>query len=636
MNLTELTSETEILDLIGKNSKYPLKAGNILSRLGLDKEYKRSLKRLLADLIQKRKLKKIRGGRYVTVDSSTDQKPANQSYTKNIKNHKRLICSLVKRDNNYYLKPRINSFGRIMVNKEDFKGIRNNSLIVVENDKNKTRDFAPNKINYSILGKVGDYIAESRALYTEYNLKDTFAHSVKKELGNIGFEIDENELKRRTDLRELLIFTIDNDDARDYDDAVGIKKTKSGFKLFVSIADVSHYVKKGSSLDNEAWKRATSVYLPGKVFPMLPEKLSNDLCSLMPYQDRFTKTAEIDFARDGSVISYKVYRSIIKSAARLSYSDVNSMLGKWGRVKETDLEIVKSLKLMRELYNKLKSKRVKEGEIDLDVPEAELLRDEKGKIIDIVKAKRGISNCIIEQFMIEANTAVASFIFKKDIPSIYRVHDKPEQESIIELIQNLKELGISINGNGDTRDTLNAIAEKGKNSGLPGVVNIMILRSLKRALYTTKSDGHFGLSLEHYTHFTSPIRRYPDLVVHRIIDSILDKQGPNYQKSKLESIASHCSDREKLADEIEREAMNLERTFLMRAYIGKEFKAVVISVLSFGVFVELEEKFSEGFIPRRSIPRGIETLKMGQRVKVRIKNADFERRRITLDLLSSH
>ena len=164
----------------------------------------------------------------------------------------------------------------------------------------------------------------------------------------------------------------------------------------------------------------------------------------------------------------------------------------------------------------------------------------------------------------------------------------------------------------------------------------MILRSLKRALYTTKSNGHFGLSLEHYTHFTSPIRRYPDLVVHRIIDSILDKQGPNYQKSKLENIASHCSDREKVADEIEREAMNLERTFLMRAYIGKEFKAVVISVLSFGVFVELEEKFSEGFIHRRSIPQGIETLKMGQRVRVRIKNADFERRRITLDLLSSH
>ena len=392
-----------------------------------------------------------------------------------------------------------------------------------------------------------------------------------------------------------------------------------------------------AGLDKEARKRANSVYLPGKVYPMLPEVLSNNLCSLVPYEDRLTKTAEIDFTNDGVLKGYKVYNSIINSKARLTYTWVSKMLSKRGPVSREHKEIVYSLRNMKKLFEKLKKIRLDNGELEFDFPEPELIRDKKGQVIDIQKSKRNIAHGIIEEFMIAANNVVADYLSKSKAGSIYRIHEEPDNASVFELKDALNEIGYKLELNGSIEPSdIQKVIFKARGQMDQNAVNMLVLRSLKKAEYSTREIGHFGLALDKYTHFTSPIRRYPDLIIHRLIDNQLEGNGNKIDLTELNNICEHCSKVERVSDSVERESMDLERANFMTSHVGSEHQGTVISVLPFGMFVELDTYFVEGFIPRAEMRMGRKRrwFKIGEKLRVKVTEADVERRRITLSLVN--
>lgn len=416
-----------------------------------------------------------------------------------------------------------------------------------------------------------------------------------------------------------------------------INKTKYGYKLFVSIADVSHYVAQNSLINHEAGKRANSVYLPDKVYPMLPEALSNHICSLVPNEDRLTKTVEINFSANGIIRNYRIYNSVIHSKVRLTYIQVSDLLSGKTNPGVEEKVIIKPLKIMDELGKKLKQKRLDDGELDFDFPDPELVRDKNGTVISVRKSKRNVAHGLIEEFMIAANKVVAEFMLNNKIASIYRIHEDPDPASARELKQSLSEMGYKMNVGKriKPKDVQNVIFDtREKRDGK--AVNMLILKSLKKAEYSTREVGHFGLALDEYTHFTSPIRRYSDLIVHRIIQSLLNNNGYQINKSQLDKISCHCSKKERISDEIQRESFDLERTYLMRDKIGEVYEGIVISIMPFGMFVELEEIYVEGFVhisEMRSGGKRSRWFLVGQKIKVKIKEADIAKKRIRLSLI---
>lgn len=624
-----------------------MRSKEISRRLGMPKEGRTILKKVLKKMISQDKIQRVDGGKYALVEfkkakskiAEGSDKPQGVSTTarlKGVAKDGKLIGKFVRTGKTGKIIPRDGLIPHILLQPADIKELRNNSLVVAElQNKISTSGRLRGRV-IDVLGKAGDINAEKKGLLIEYDLTEEFPNNIKIELDNLSEKIPPAEIKRRTDLRSRTIFTIDGEDAKDFDDAVGIEKTKSGYKLWVCIADVSHYVKMGSAIDNEALSRATSVYLPDRVIPMLPEKLSNNLCSLVPNEDRLTKTAEMDFNRNGDMVGFKIYNSIINSSARLTYTQVAGDLSKKGPIPKEQKDIIPVLKDMKELYEKIRKRRIESGKLDFDIPEPNLVRDELGRVVDIIKSKRNFAHEMIEEFMIAANVAVASHLCESDGPSIYRIHETPDPDSLVKLKEGLKKLGymLSATDDIDTHDLQRIIDQsKGKSDEVP--VNMLILRSLKRAFYSVLDEEHFGLALIHYTHFTSPIRRYPDLIVHRILDSLFLKKSPPYDEKTVEWIAEHSSKRERLANEVEREGMSIERTELMKPYIGEEFDGIVISVMPFGMFVEVKEMFVEGLVPKDSIPNWRNRwFDIGQKLKVKVVAANLEKRGITLNLVS--
>lgn len=488
------------------------------------------------------------------------------------------------------------------------------------------------------IGEKGSVDIERNSLLYEYGLHTDWSELIKSGMKKLKLSVTDKELKNRTDLRDKLIFTIDGEKARDYDDAVGVEKLKDGYRLWVSIADVSHYVKPSTELDLEAYRRATSVYLSKQVVPMLPEKLSNNLCSLVPGEDRLTKTAEIIFDKHGDIKDYSIYKSVINSKYRLTYNKVSDILGGKLRLEKKDNKLLKSLQHMNELYKKVKKKRYEAGYIDLNIPDAEIVEDDKGNIIDVKKLDRNPAHELIEFFMISANHVVAHFINKKQTESIYRIHDSLKQDSMAELQDKLRGLGYKKKiKNKITAKELQEILAYFRDTEQDYAANLFILRSMNRAVYSTSDTGHFGLALDYYTHFTSPIRRYPDLIIHRILDNLLVGKHSIYDHELLARISSHCSEKEALSDEVERESMKLERAFLLKEHIGRTAKGIIISIQSFGLFVELNDIYAEGFVPRKRI-KGFDESRfhIGQSITVRIANSDIDNRRVGLDFIKLH
>ena len=482
----------------------------------------------------------------------------------------------------------------VFISKKDRNGAKDGDVVTVKLTKWPDEKRKAEGVVTEVLGKKGDRGIDILMIIKKLGLPEEFTDKVLKFAESISEEIDEKEYKGRRDLRDLRMVTIDGEDAKDLDDAVSIEKLSNGnFKLGVHIADVTNYVKENNPLDKEALKRATSVYLIDRVIPMLPRKLSNGICSLNPRVDRLTLTCFMEIDLKGAVVNHEIVESVIKTNERMTYTDVTKIL------KDHDEELIKrydylyeDFKTMEELCEILRRKRTKRGAIDFEIAEAKIILNELGKPIDIKPYDREIANRIIEEFMLAANETVAEHMFKIHAPFVYRIHENPDEEKLAKFKEFVYNLGYSIQWTEEIQPrSFQEILEKVKGKNEETVVSTLLLRSMMQAKYAPECIGHFGLAAQYYCHFTSPIRRYPDLQIHRIIKEHLHSELDEKRINKLKNIvgyaAKQSSEMERKAQDAEREVDDLKKAEYMEARIGEEFEGIISSVTSFGIFVEL-------------------------------------------------
>lgn len=452
-----------------------------------------------------------------------------------------------------------------------------------------------------ILGHKDDPGVDILSIAAKYEIEDIFPESVIEELKNIPDHVLENEYENRVDLRNQMIFTIDGDDTKDIDDAISIEKLENGnYKLGVHIADVSYYVKENSALDDEAYKRGTSVYLANTVIPMLPHQLSNGICSLNPNVDRLAISCVMEIDSTGEVVNYDIFESVIKSNIQMTYKNVNSILEE-NKIVEGYEPYVESLKLMEELAGVLRKNKVNKGYIDFEIDEAKIITNDLGEAIDVKLRERGTGEKLIEDFMIAANETVARHITYMEYPFIYRIHGEPNEEKINNFLSFISILGYSVKKlKKITPKAMQELLNELKDVKEYPILSTLLLRSMQKAVYDKNNIGHFGLASKCYTHFTSPIRRYPDTTVHRLLRTYLFNKNINmdtikYWDQKLIALSSHTSERERASIECEREVDDMKMAEYMEKHIGEEFTGIVSGVMSFGMFIELPNKI-EGLI----------------------------------------
>lgn len=492
-------------------------------------------------------------------------------------------------------------FYDLYVPKDKTIGAKNGQKVVAKITEWPEKRRNPSGEIVEILGYPDEPGVDVLSIIKKYELPLDFPEKVKRQVQQIPDEVLREDLVGREDFRHLKTITIDNEDAKDLDDAVSIEKTSDGYRLGVHIADVSYYVEEKSPLDVEALKRGCSVYLVDRVIPMLPPKLSNGICSLNPRADRLTMSVIIDFDSEANIKGYKITPGVIKTCERMTYTQVNKIL------EEEDKEsierfdyLVEDLHWMKELAEKLSHKRFARGSLDFELDEAKVILDENGHPVDVVKEERRISSSIIEEYMIAANEVVAEHIFWLKIPLVYRIHENPDEEKINSLKEFLYNFGYTLKGTQNLKPkSLQQILEQVKGKPEQRLINTMLLRSLRQARYSGVNFGHFGLASLYYTHFTAPIRRYPDLVVHRILRKQLQNDIDQKQEKKLvkivERVAKLSSERERIAEEAERESVDLKIAEYMASRIGETYEAIVSGVTSFGIFVELDNTI-EGLV----------------------------------------
>ncbi len=542
----------------------------------------------------------------------------------------------------------------IFISKKHYGKAKNNQKVVVEITKYPTKGKNAEGIIREIIGNRDKAGVDMMSVIKEYDLPYEFPKQIDEELKNIKDTIDEDDIKNRVDFRNDEIFTIDGEDAKDLDDAISIEKKDNGnFVLGVHIADVSNYVKEGSFLNREAIDRGTSVYMFDRVIPMLPTKLSNGICSLNQGVDRFTLSIIMEINSKGKVLSSKVCKGVINVTRRMSYTNVTKILEK------SDKEVLKEYKqyinkfeTMEELAKILKQRRIEAGYLDLNLPESKITLNDEGIAIDVKKYDVTIANEIIEQFMLTANEQIAEKFYNLHAPFIYRVHEIPDIDKVKELNKFLHNLGYKIRTSKDTV-TPKAVAkvlDEIKGTEEERVVSNLILRTLKLARYESENDGHFGIASKYYCHFTSPIRRYPDLFIHRVISKYLSS---NYnvdekirEKYLVQAVkyAKSSSEREKIATTAEREAEDIKKAEYMQDKIGEIYTGVISSITQFGIFVELDNTI-EGMIRFENLGKDYyiydeenktligehtkEILKIGQKIKIQVIEANKYTRRIS-------
>jgi len=455
-----------------------------------------------------------------------------------------------------------------------------------------------------ILGHKNDPGIDILSIIYKHGIPIEFPEEVLEQAANTPDTITEKDLEGRRDLRNEMIVTIDGADAKDLDDAVSVKRLDNGnYKLGVYIADVSYYVKENSPIDKEALERGTSVYLVDRVIPMIPHRLSNGICSLNPQVDRLTLSCEMEINDKGQVVSHEIFPAVIRTTERMTYSDVNKILvDKDEELRNRYEPLVPMFEMMEELASILRKKRMSRGAIDFDFKEAKVIVDEEGKAIDVVIRERSVAERLIEEFMLAANETIAEHFHWLDVPFIHRIHEDPDEEKLQTFFEFLAGLGISVKGTANEvhPQALQKVLDDIQGEPEEMVVSKLMLRSMKQAKYDPISVGHFGLATEFYTHFTSPIRRYPDLIVHRLIRTYLiekkmDAKTISHWKERLPEIARHASMMERRAVDAERDTDDLKKAEFMQDKIGEEFTGIISSVTNFGMFVELENTV-EGLI----------------------------------------
>lgn len=482
----------------------------------------------------------------------------------------------------------------IYIPKKYINGAKTNQKVVVEITSWPEKRRNPEGKIVEILGNIGDKGVDILSLIKQYKLPEDFPAKVRKEAKKVKGIISQEEIDDRVDLRQLNTFTIDGPDAKDFDDAVSIEKIGDIYRLGVHIADVSYYVRENSPIDKEAFKRGNSIYLIDRVIPMLPEELSNGMCSLNPNEDRLTLSVFMDIDKKGNVVRHEIVESIINSKARLIYDDVSDLLENGDETAFKGKEgIIEDLKLMEELCHILREKRDRRGSIDFDFPEARIILDEDGKPIDIVKEERRIANRMIEEFMLVCNETIAEYMYWAEVPFIYRIHEEPDEEKIEAFNKIISNFGYMIKGSQEIHPKeLQKITKEIKGKKEEVLINTLMLRSLKKARYSSKHEIHFGLAAKYYTHFTSPIRRYSDLQIHRIIKKFNKGELTPKEIAKLNNIlpkvAEQTSATERIAEEVEREVDDLKMTEYMSQRIGNVYEGMVSSLTPYGMYVQLE------------------------------------------------
>ena len=479
--------------------------------------------------------------------------------------------------------------------------------VVVELTKKVNKNTKYEGKVIEVIGHKHDPGVDILSIIYKYNINVEFPDDVKEEVKEIPSEVSEEEMVGRRDLRDEVIFTIDGDDTRDIDDAISIEKLPNGnYKLGVHIADVSYYVKEGSPLDVEAQERGTSVYLVDRVIPMLPHELSNGICSLNPNVDRLAMSCVMEIDENGKTVDYEIFESVIRSRIQMTYKKVNSILED-NVVPEGYEEYEEKLRLMAELAEILRKFKIRRGYIDFGVQEAKILVDENCKPTDVVIRERGVGENLIEDFMIAANECVASHIFYMSLPFVYRIHEVPEEERIRSFLVFVSSLGYNVAG--DIKDvkptTMQRILKSLEDKPEFKILSSLLLRSMKKAVYRPENLGHYGLASPCYTHFTSPIRRYPDTTVHRLLRTYLfkgkvDMGTVKKWEQRLVYITEHSSERERASIECEREVEDMKMAEYMEEHIGEEFEGMISSVTNFGMFVELDNLI-EGLVPLREM-----------------------------------
>jgi len=497
-----------------------------------------------------------------------------------------------------------------------------------------------------ILGFPDDEGVDTQVVIERFGLVSDFSERALDETRQIPVDIEPEDVEGRKDYRDWTTVTIDGPDAQDFDDAVSIRNTDRGnYLLGVHIADVSHYIQESSPLDEEAFRRGTSVYFPDRTLPMLPEKISNHICSLRPNEDKLTVSVLLEIDRGGSILHSAFHTSLIRTVERLTYDSVYRILEGDRDEKYRFSGLVPDLHLMSDLARVLREKRRNAGSLDFDLVEPELVY-EGGKLRAVVPLERNEAHRLIEEFMVAANEAVASFLLEKEIPSIFRIHPPPAADDVRRLKEMLSHFGILLPDSRNLRaKDLQSALDQAEETPEKHIVASQVLRSLRWALYSDENQGHFGLAKREYTHFTSPIRRYPDLVIHRILKTVL--LGERLKRSPLDSVALHCSERERKADEAERELVDWRIYRYMKTRLGDEFDGIIINISRAGLVLEIKDFFVTGMVPFADLTgdyfykreektlvgsRTGHTFTLGKRIRVVLASVDPFYRRIVLSL----
>ena len=587
-------------------------------------------------------------------------KKAEAKIVKVLKRERETLVGTFQKSRNFgFVVPDDKSFATdIFISKKKCREAKNNDKVLVYITKYPTKGKNAEGEIMEILGNVNQAGVDLLSVVKEFGLNNEFPTEVLKYVENIPQKIEEKDIQNRRDFRGEKIFTIDGEDAKDLDDAIHVEKLENGnYKLDVHIADVSNYVKEDSVLDKEAVLRGTSVYMFDRVIPMLPFELSNGICSLNAGENRFALSCLMEIDGKGRVVSSDVCKSVIKVTERMTYTDVNKIINNEDeKVLKRYEPYIQDFKLMEELARILKDRRVTNGYLNLEIPESKIVLDKDGKCIDVHKYETTFANEIIEQFMLTANETIAEKFYWLEAPFIYRVHEEPDYDKIQETNKFLFNIGYKIKASKDNikPKAFSEVLDKIKGTEYEKVISTLILRTLKVARYESENKGHFGIASSYYCHFTSPIRRYPDLFIHRVISEYI-KDDYNVPEEKLQDFtakankyAETSSDCEKVATKAEREAEDIKKAEFMESKIGEEFDGIISSVTSFGMFVELENTV-EGLIRFENMggeyfnydetfkkligENSKKVYKIGDKVHIRVIEANKELRKVAFELV---